>query len=94
VWVDIPLTATFALRQLPDGGRGAMKFAVSLPSTAPARLELVDVTGRRIAGADVSSAGLGERQVALDAGAARPGIYWARLSQAGKLVSAKVALVR
>jgi hypothetical protein len=92
VWVDVPLTATFAVRHLTDANSGALQFAVTLPGAGVARLELVDVTGRRVAGADV--AGAGEHTVSLDARSARPGVYWARLSQAGKMVSTRVSVVR
>ena len=93
VWVDVPLTAAFGVRRIADSGRGPLQFSVTLSSPAPARLELVDVTGRKIASQDLSGLTAGEHRVQLDA-SARPGVYWARLSQAGKLVSTKVALVR
>ena len=91
VWVDVPLVADFAVRRLADAG-GALQFSVSLSNPAPARLELMDVTGRRLAGTDVS--GAGEHSVSLPSGAVQPGIYWARLTQAGKLVSTRVAYLR
>lgn len=94
VWVDVPVASTFAIRALAYPGRGPLKFAVELGSAAPAKLELLDVTGRRILSRDLAGLGAGAHEVALDVKAAHPGIYWARLSQAGKMVSAKVALVR
>jgi hypothetical protein len=94
VWVDVPLTATFAVRRLADTGRGPLQFSVSLPSAAPARLELVDVSGRRVASADFAGLAGGDRTVQLDASSVHAGVYWARLSQAGKFTSTRVALVR
>jgi photosystem II stability/assembly factor-like uncharacterized protein len=93
VWVDVPMGATFGLRRIADAGKGPLQFSVTLTSPAPARLELMDVTGRRVASQELSGLAMGEHRVQLDA-SARPGIYWARLSQAGKMVSTKVALVR
>ncbi len=93
VWVDVPLGLTFGLRRLADTGRGPMRFAVTLTAAAPAKLELVDVTGRLVSSQDLAGLAPGEHQVTLQA-SARPGVYWARLSQAGKMVSTKVALVR
>jgi hypothetical protein len=92
VWVDVPVNAAFGVRRAPDAGR-SLQFTVSLSSTSAARLELVDVSGRRIAGRDLGSIGLGEHTVAIDA-AVGPGIYWARLLQAGKMAATRVAVVR
>jgi hypothetical protein len=95
VWVDVPATATFALRRASGmSDRGALRFVVSLPSSAPARLELMDVTGRRVAGQDVTALGSGEHEVVLDASGTSQGVYWARLSQAGRMLSSRVVLVR
>ena len=93
VWVDVPVSASFGIRRLADSGRGPIQFSVTLSSPSPARLELVDVTGRRIASQDLAGLGTGDHVVSMSA-SARPGMYWARLSQAGKMVSTKVALVR
>ena len=93
VWVDVPTVTAFALRRLVAGETpGVLQFAVSLPADGPARLELVDVTGRRVTGTDVS--GSGDHTVRLAAAAIRSGVYWARLSQSGKMTSTRVALVR
>jgi hypothetical protein len=93
VWVDVPLGMTFSVKRLADSGRGPLQFSVTLTSPATARLELLDVTGRVVAGRDLAGLAPGSHQVSLDS-AAHPGVYWARLSQGGKMVSTKVALVR
>ncbi len=92
VWVDVPLEAAFALRAAAST-HGALRFVVSLPSAGGARLDLLDVTGRRVAGLDLGSLAPGEHTVSLGARVAASGIYWARLSQAGKMISTKVAVV-
>ena len=48
---------------------------------------------RRLASRDLGVLSSGEHTVQL-AASVRPGVYWARLSQAGKMVTAKVAVVR
>ncbi len=93
VWVDVPTAPVFGIRRLADAGKGPMQFSVTLTSAAPARLELVDVTGRRVADQSLAGLGVGEHRVQLDA-SVRPGVYFARLSQAGKMSSTKVSLVR
>ncbi len=94
VWVDVPVQAAFALRSITNGGNGPLQFAVSLPGLGGARIDLVDVTGRRVAGMDLANLGSGDHTVSLDASSVRPGMYWATLSQASRQVSTKVALVR
>ena len=94
VWVDVPETAEFALRAINDTqGGNVLRFVVKVPSATPARLELVDITGRRMADRDLGVLGAGEHTVQLNA-SVRPGVYWGRLSNAGKMVTAKVAVVR
>jgi hypothetical protein len=61
---------------------GNLTVMFSLPSAASARLELLDITGRRVAGAEVGSLGPGSHAVNLAQGARiPPGIYLVRLTQ-------------
>jgi len=63
---------------------GRVTLALSLASEAPARLELVDVTGRRLATRNLSSLGPGRHTLTLDeAVGVRAGVYILRLSQGG-----------
>ena len=95
VWVDVPANLSFALRSLSGGAAsGSLLFGVSLAASGPATLELIDVTGRRVASMELGSLGAGDHQVSLDARNASTGMYWARLSQAGKMITARVAMVR
>jgi hypothetical protein len=93
VWVDVPAHSAFALRRSGADGHGPLHFTVSLPSAAPARLELVDVTGRRMAALDLANLAAGDHDVTLDASAA-PGMYFARLSQAGRFATTRVLIIR
>ncbi len=94
VWVDVPEVAAFALRAVNDArGGNKLRFVVSIKSATPSRLELVDITGRRLAEQDLGTLSGGEHTVEMSA-SVRPGVYWGRLSQDGKMVTAKVSVVR
>lgn len=59
-----------------------LSFSLALPDDSPARLELLDVSGRRVAARDVGALGAGRHTVDLAPGSApRAGVYLARLSQ-------------
>lgn len=95
VWVDVPVEAQFALRSLSaNPARGSLQLSVSLGSVSPASLELVDVTGRRVAGKDLGTLAAGTHRVTLDATGVASGVYFARLAQAGKVASVRVTIVR
>lgn len=69
-----------------------MTVSYSLASSEPARLELLDVTGRRWLSRELSS-GAGRHQVQLSTGGQVPdGLYFLRLSQGARTSSARVAI--
>ena len=73
---------------------GALSVAFTLPEAASARLELVDVGGRRVAGREVGALGAGRHVVAL--GAERrlpPGLYLLRLSQGARARVTRVVVI-
>jgi len=69
-------------------------FAVSfsLVSGAPATLAVFDVSGRQVASRDVGAGGAGSHRV--DLGRLPAGLYVVRLSQAGRSLSSRVAVIR
>ena len=74
------------------GGRLSVQFV--LPVSSPARLELFDVSGRRVASADVGGLGPGRHSVDLGAsGRVEPGLYVVRFSQCGNVASARVVVL-
>ncbi len=79
----------------PNPARGrALSVAFALPTAAPAKLELLDVSGRRIAVRDVGALGAGRHTVNLsESGAVPSGLYWARLTQGANQRSVRVAVV-
>lgn len=73
------------------GGRLDVRF--SLPDAAPARLELYDISGRRVAARDVGALGAGPHAVDLGEGVhVAPGLYLVRLTRDGEQRSARVVV--
>jgi len=102
VWVDIPTSPvgvppgslTSALdRVQPNPVTDRFVAFFTLPSAEPARLDLLDLAGRRLVSYDVSAFGAGEHHLEF-AGAnhLRPGMYFLRLEQAGRSRSARVVI--
>jgi hypothetical protein len=93
--VTVP-QASFALAPrcaLPS--RGDLAFAVSLPASGDARLELIDVTGRRVAEHRLQGAAAGTHEVRLGEGSLLPpGVYTMRLSFAGQSRISRVVIAR
>jgi hypothetical protein len=86
----------FALEQpaSPSSGR-RLDVSFSLTGDAAATLELFDITGRLVTGRDVGSLGPGRSTVNLAAaGPVLPGVYLVRLSQGGRVRTARVVVLR
>jgi hypothetical protein len=94
--VGVPgLPSSFRLERPMNPATGArLLVSFSLPSSSPARLELLDVAGRRVALREVGSLGAGAHQVRLGSDAPPSGVYFLRLIQGGSLASHRVAIVR
>jgi hypothetical protein len=96
VWVDVPVLERIALERLAPNPASKSGFTVtfSLPNSAPATLELVDVTGRQISSQQVGAMGAGRHDVSFGRGGSlKPGIYWVRLQQAGRLFARKAVVL-
>ena len=93
-WVDVPLEAVFALQGMrPNPAMGGpLTVSFSLPNSKPARLELVDVTGRRVFEQQVGGFGPGTHVVPLDA-RLPAGIYAVRLTQGERTLTTKATIV-
>jgi hypothetical protein len=73
------------------------RFSVSfsLPSAAPARLELIDLSGRRVFSRDVGALGAGSHHLEIDAARSfAPGMYFLRLAQSGRMLSSRVVIAQ
>jgi len=89
-----PLTLAIApVAANPARGR-ALVVDVALPSADPARLEVLDVMGRRVATRELGSLGTGRHSVDLGAGQRfAPGVYLLRLTQGNDARVARVTVI-
>jgi hypothetical protein len=97
MWLDLPagnVPLAFALdpvRPNPSRG-GALTVRFSVPSASPARLELLDVAGRRIASHEV---GIGQHTLDLGQGQRlAPGLYLVRLTHGTNTRTTRVAVLQ
>ena len=89
-------SVTFALEGVrPNPARSSrLGVAFSLATTASARLELLDVSGRRIATREVGALGPGRHVVDMAEGSGvAPGIYFVRLIQGSNERQTRVAVI-
>jgi hypothetical protein len=91
-----PAASALALARIwPNPSRLPLEVAYTLPGDGPARLELVDVTGRSVLAHELGSPGAGAFETSFGTGASlHPGTYWLRLSQAGERAAARVVIIR
>jgi hypothetical protein len=79
----------------PNPARGELQIAFTLENEHPARLELFDLRGRRVAAQDVGALGSGPHRVAIGGrGDLSAGVYLVRLTQGGRVFHAKACVVR
>ena len=85
VWVVVPRRSLdLAIDRLqPNPSFGELQVLYVLPDDTPARLQLLDVAGRRLGERVVSGAGQGMIRMNGER-ALPPGLYWIRLSQSGR----------
>ena len=91
----VPGRATgFALSGVsPNPAIDRMSVSFVLASSAPASLELLDVAGRHWLDREVGSLGAGEHRLDIPtAGQIPAGLYFLRLTQAGRVASSRVAI--
>lgn len=95
-WLAIPERAVLALSAPePNPARGAMQVTFTLAGSRPARLELLDVAGRRVRQWALDGLGAGSHTRRFDAsGGVAPGVYALRLVEDGRAVTRRVAIVR
>ena len=72
-----------------------MNVWFTLPNRDPAKLELIDIAGRRVIRQEVGSLGPGPHAVTLGATPRlRSGLYFLRLTQGARMLKARVVLMR
>jgi hypothetical protein len=88
-----PRVAIEAVRPNPSV-RGACTVDLELLSDQPARLELLDITGRRVLQQDLSAPGPGRRSLTLSPRSSLPaGVYFLRLHQADRSGSLRLVVL-
>ena len=93
--VEMPAQALTLAGLHPNPAVGELASSFSLASAAPARLSLLDVTGRVWLTRDVGALGAGRHVVSLGRTTTVPaGIYWLRLTQGGSSVLARGVVMR
>jgi hypothetical protein len=95
--VDVPTgPARLALSGVhPNPATTELRVTFTLPSEAPARLELLDLAGRRMKQVDVGAMGPGTHSVTLTRGARlEAGVYFVRLTQGGLSATKKAVFTR
>jgi hypothetical protein len=95
-WVDVPSGARLELFGFePNPAFDRARVAFSLPNSGPATLELLDVTGRRVAEQAIAGGTAGRRAVELIPDAAlAPGLYFIRLQQGGRTLLRRGTVMR
>jgi len=86
-------SSTRALAAGPNPARGSITARFTLPDARPARLELLDLAGRRVRSLEAGGAGAHAERFD-DLGNLAPGVYLLRLSHAGAVRTARVAVIR
>jgi hypothetical protein len=96
IGVDGPAALERSLgRVSPNPAPGELTVSFSLPDAAPARIELLDLAGRRVASRRVDALGPGRHRIRLSESARLPaGTYVVRLTQGGRSLATKVSLIR
>jgi hypothetical protein len=85
----------FALEAVrPNPARAAhLMLSFSLPSAAPAKLEVFEVNGRRVTAQDVGALGAGRHSVSFANARLVAGVYLVRLTQGNASMTRRVAIV-
>jgi hypothetical protein len=78
----------------PNPAFGPVRVWFTLPSRERAVLEVLDVAGRRLLRREVGQFGAGRHSVDLSASVRRPGLYFLRLAQGGRVLRERMAVIR
>jgi len=95
-WITVPVALGFAIESpRPNPASGAVSLAFTLRDGAATRLDVLDLSGRRVLGRDFSALGAGRHLVRLEeASSLAPGVYTLRLSQGAEARFARLCVVR
>jgi len=93
--VDVPGRSRFAFfGARPNPATANLVLSFSLASRSPARLQILDITGRRVLERDLVGPGPGQQVLDLgESGRFRAGVYLVRITQEGRRITGKCAIV-
>lgn len=90
-----PGAARLALALHPNPAQRSLRVAFTLPDAAAARLELFEVSGRRVVARDVGEFGPGAHVLPLGNGMTlAPGVYLLRLTQGARAITARAIVLK
>lgn len=87
-------SAQLSLRAQNPVRSASLQFTLDLPAAGAAELELIDISGRRVARQAFGHLSAGQHQIQLGAVHARPGIYFARIAHNGAVTTTRVAVIQ
>ncbi|HEV8456281.1 MAG TPA: kelch repeat-containing protein [Gemmatimonadales bacterium] len=94
-WVDVPFAPRLELAGfVPNPTVSGASVTFSLPNAGPARVEVLDVGGRRVFAREVGSLGPGKHSVSLRGSRMPAGLYIIRLESGGRVVQRRSVLLR
>jgi hypothetical protein len=94
VWSNVP-PLRLALLRPENPSTAGVRVSFSLPDGGPAKLELLDVTGRRLVSRAIGEMGPGDHVLDLaTAGSLTPGIYVVRLTRGPESRAARFTVIR
>jgi hypothetical protein len=95
-WVEVPRALELSLEGFrPNPVVGPPVVAFTLPTAAPARLDVLDVTGRRVLTRDVGALGAGRHTLRLSEGPPlAPGVYLILLRQGARVLHMRGVVTR
>lgn len=96
VWLDVPAAGALSLdRVQPNPVAGPARIAFTLPRSAAARLDVLDLAGRRVLARELTGLEAGPHTIVLDAAARlAPGVYLVRLTHPDGVRFARMCVMR
>jgi hypothetical protein len=93
VEIEMPAVRVALDRVFPNPARDALRARFALAGEEPAALALIDLAGRRVMRLAIDRPALGAGSATLSGlGRVAPGVYWLRLSQAGRSAITRVVV--
>jgi FG-GAP-like repeat/FG-GAP repeat len=92
--VHVPIVAELELAVTPNPAVASALLTFHLAAPSEARMEVLDITGRKVWSEQLGQFGPGRHAIELPLRAVHPGIYLVRLSQAQRTITRRMVVVR